>query len=265
MLSPGSATIVCSVQQSELATLRRDLTISKRETEDAHEFAQAIANEREEIRKQLRTVTQQCSSLQTELVEKGSMLSQLTSQLHDAHMQLLAASTPRVVGSSTHSRSSPAPLAPAQPPAEEKIISPYAAEIITQLQGKVDVLKAKLAELSEEILRVESNKSDLRARLREEVEAELKRKYDADHANAQTHAKTDAELALKAEFESRLNATDMAHRDELQQVSDCGGTYHCLHDSIEALVLGMVASWKQNGAQFWQKRKRQLKKKRKRV
>jgi predicted nucleic acid-binding Zn-ribbon protein len=211
--------LVVVVQQSELAGLRRDLTISRRETEDAHEFAQAIANEREEIRKQLRTVTQQCSSLQTELVEKGSVVSQLTSQLHDAQMQLAAANTPRQPGSSSNSRSSPAPLAPIVQPGEEKIISPFAAEIISQLQGKVDVLKAKLAELSEEIMRVESNKSDLRTRWREEVEAELKRKFDAERTSAQTHAKTDAELALKSEFESRLSASDAAHRDELQQVA----------------------------------------------
>ena len=67
-------------QQLDLATLRRDLMISRRETEDAQEFMNAMTNERNELQVKLKALTGMLESTAAEVAQKTVAIHQLTTQ-----------------------------------------------------------------------------------------------------------------------------------------------------------------------------------------
>ncbi len=65
----------------QLSTLRRDLKVSQRETEDAQEFAQTLAGERDAVKQELELTEQRLDLVSKELSEKASINNMLVSQV----------------------------------------------------------------------------------------------------------------------------------------------------------------------------------------
>ena len=103
-------------------------------------------------------------------------------------------------------------------PLPHDFISPAAAALITQLQGKVDTLKAKLTEMSEQVLKLDGPRSDLRAKIRAELEKEQEDRFAARLKDIEARTRHDTQNSLQREFQERLDELQQEHAREVKQV-----------------------------------------------